>query len=173
MLGGKKAHKHSVAKIETLIGQNTQVEGNVVFEGGLHIDGLVKGNVICAPDSPGVLTLSEHGRIEGEVRVPNIILNGEVVGNVYAFDRVELASKAKVVGNVYYKLIEMAIGAEVNGNLVHTKDFDEAEAEFVEPSFDKDSDADTYSETNQYSDADKDSDAIETDDDDPKYAQGG
>jgi len=123
MLGGKKSQ--SVAKIETLIGQNTTVTGDVEFEGGLHIDGVVRGSVLCAPDCIAVLTLSENGRIEGEVRVPNIILNGEVIGDVYAFERIELASQAKVSGNVYYRLIEMAIGAEVNGKLVHTKEFEQ------------------------------------------------
>ncbi len=120
MLGGKK--KRSVAKIETLIGNNTMVEGDVSFSGGLHVDGIIKGNVVCDPDSAAVLTLSENGSIEGDVRVPNVILNGEVKGDVYAFDRIELASRAKVVGNVYYKLIEMAIGAEVNGNLFKSED---------------------------------------------------
>ncbi len=127
MLGGKKSH--TVAKIETLIGQNTKVSGNVEFEGGLHIDGEVKGNILCTPESTAVLTLSENGRIEGDVQVPNIILNGEVVGDVYAFERIELASQARVTGNVYYKLIEMAIGAEVNGNLVHTKEFPDSMVE--------------------------------------------
>ena len=116
MLGGKKSH--SVAKIETRIGQHTKVLGNVCFSGGLHVDGAVKGNVLSDSDSSAVLTLSENGRVEGEVRVPHVILNGEVRGDVHASERLVLASKAKVVGNVYYKLIEMAIGAEVNGNLV-------------------------------------------------------
>lgn len=123
MLGGKKSH--SVAKIETLIGQNTQVTGDIEFEGGLHVDGVIIGNVVCTPDTSAVLTLSENGRIEGQVKVPNIILNGEVKGDVYAYDRVELAAHAKVSGNVFYNLIEMAIGAEVNGNLVHAKDFNQ------------------------------------------------
>lgn len=120
MLGGKKSH--SVAKIETLIGQNTKVLGNVCFSGGLHVDGGVKGNVLSESDSSAVLTLSENGKVEGEVRVPHVILNGEVRGNVYATERLVLASKAKVVGNVHYKVMEMAIGAEVNGNLVHITD---------------------------------------------------
>ena len=68
----------------------------------------------------GVFELvSEDGRIEGDVRVPNLVLNGAVEGDVYASQRVELASHAKVTGNLYYNLIEMAMGAEVNGNLVH------------------------------------------------------
>jgi cytoskeletal protein CcmA (bactofilin family) len=91
----------------------------VRFSGGLHIDGTVKGNLVAEPGTETVLTVSEKGRIEGDVRVPNLILNGAVQGDVYASERVELASHARVTGNVYYNLIEMAMGAEVNGNLVH------------------------------------------------------
>ena len=69
--------------------------------------------------APSLLTLSERGTIEGEVKVPNMVLNGEIVGDVYGSTRVELAPKSRVKGSVYYNLIEMAIGAEVNGGLVH------------------------------------------------------
>ena len=110
--------KRKAAKIDSLIGQNTELQGNVVFSGGFHVDGKLKGN-IQAQDPSSLLTLSDHGVVEGEVRVPNIILNGTVIGDVYANERIELAARAKVMGNVYYNLIEMAIGAEVNGNLVH------------------------------------------------------
>ncbi len=118
MLGGKK--NNTVAKIDTLIGQNTEVTGDVRFTGGLHVDGKVVGNVYAEPNSDSILTLSEKGCIEGEVKVPHIILDGSVCGDVQAFERIELASRAKVVGNVFYKLIEMTMGAEVNGNLVHS-----------------------------------------------------
>jgi cytoskeletal protein CcmA (bactofilin family) len=104
--------------IESLIGSGTELHGDVHFNNGLHIDGVVKGNVIAEGDN-GMLTMSEKGRIEGEVRVHNIVLNGEVVGDVYAAQHIELAPAARVTGNVYYNLIEMAMGAEVNGNLVH------------------------------------------------------
>lgn len=117
MLGKSKKSKQT--KIDTLIGQNSELHGNVIFSGGLHVDGTVKGNVIADSDSGSVLSLSERGVIEGEVRVPNIILNGTVKGDVYASNHVELAAKARITGNVYYELIEMERGAEVNGNLVH------------------------------------------------------
>lgn len=112
---GKKATN---TKIGTLIGRDTEIVGDVRFSGGLHIDGSVKGNVIGAGDD-AVLMVSEHGRIEGEVRVPDVILNGAVSGDVHASGRIELAPQAKVNGNVYYSLIEMAMGAAVNGSLVH------------------------------------------------------
>ncbi|MDH5359236.1 MAG: polymer-forming cytoskeletal protein [Gammaproteobacteria bacterium] len=118
MFGGKKKPK-TTARIETLIGQHTEIRGDVVFSGGLHVDGTVKGNVIAEGGAESVLSLSERGTIEGEVRVPNIMINGAVIGDVYAENHIELAPQARVKGNVYYSLIEMAMGAEVNGNLVH------------------------------------------------------
>ena len=117
MWGNTKKHKS--AKIDTIIGQHTVMEGDVRFTGGLHVDGRIKGNVIAEPGSDSVLTLSEQGSIEGEVRVPDVILNGSVKGDVHAYERIELAAHARVAGDVYYHLIEMAMGAEVNGNLVH------------------------------------------------------
>ena len=117
-----KGKKTSCSRIDTVIGQQTRLEGDIRFSGGLHVDGTVKGNIIAEPGSDNVLTVSEKGRIEGDVQVPNLELNGAVEGDVHASERVELASHAKVTGNVYYNLIEMAMGAEVNGNLVHRGD---------------------------------------------------
>jgi len=118
MFGGKKKPK-ATARIETLIGQQTEIRGDVVFHGGLHVDGTVKGNVIAEGGAESVLSLSERGTIEGEVRVPNVMINGTVIGDVHAVNHIELAPQARVKGNVYYSLIEMAMGAEVNGSLVH------------------------------------------------------
>jgi len=115
----KSSGKRKNAKIDSLIGGNTEVVGDVIYSGGLHIDGVVKGNVIADTDDKSMLSVSEQGVVEGDVRVSYIILNGTVIGNVYALERVELAPNARVTGNVYYNLIEMAMGSEVNGNLVH------------------------------------------------------
>lgn len=112
--GNKKA-----SKIDTLIGQNTEIRGDVRFSGGLHVDGAIRGNIIAEQEAGSVLSLSERGLIEGEVRVPNLVLNGCVNGDVYASEHVQLAANAKVKGNVYYKVIEMVRGAEVNGSLIH------------------------------------------------------
>ena len=120
MFSSRKKFKST--KIDSLIGKNTDLCGDVHFAGGLHVDGRIRGNVIADNDSGSVLTLSEHGTIEGEVRVPNIALNGVVIGDVHAVDHIELASNARVTGNVYYALLEMAMGAEVNGNLVRSMD---------------------------------------------------
>jgi cytoskeletal protein CcmA (bactofilin family) len=120
MLG--KSKKRKPTKIDSLIGQHSRVMGDIRFGGGLHIDGSIKGNVCSDGDERATLTVSDRGTIEGEVRVPYIILNGVVRGDVYANEHVELASSARVEGNVYYALIEMAMGAEVNGKLVRISD---------------------------------------------------
>jgi cytoskeletal protein CcmA (bactofilin family) len=117
MFGNRKRIR--TTKIDTLIGHNSEMLGDVRFSGGLHVDGTIKGNVVAEEDASSVLTLSESGTIEGEVRVPNVVLNGTVIGDVHARQHIELASNARITGNVYYSLIEMAMGAEVNGNLVH------------------------------------------------------
>ncbi len=118
MLGMKKKPKQT-AQIDSLIGQNTEIHGDVIFSGGLHVDGIVKGSVIAEQGNDSLLTLSERGTIEGEVKVPNVVINGKVIGDVYALAHIELAAEARINGNVYYSLIEMAMGAEVNGKLVH------------------------------------------------------
>jgi len=114
--------KSKAAKIATVIGDGTEVAGNIMFSGGLHVDGRIKGNVQAEPDSTSALTLSEKGVIEGDIHVPNVIINGEVNGDVYGGHRVELAPKAKVTGTVYYNLLEMAMGAAVNGQLIHAEE---------------------------------------------------
>ncbi len=124
MFGNRKRIR--TAKIDTLIGRKSEMLGAVKFTGGLHVDGVVKGNVVAEEDASSVLTLSETGIIEGEVRVPNVVLNGTVIGDVHARYHIELASKARITGSVFYHLIEMAVGAEVNGNLVHVAEDMEA-----------------------------------------------
>jgi cytoskeletal protein CcmA (bactofilin family) len=106
-------------RIDTLIGAGTRIIGDVQFSGGFHIDGHVKGNVDAPPESGATLSVSDAGVVEGSVAVPNVILNGTVKGDILAHDRVELGATARVTGNVYYGLIEMEMGAEINGKLIH------------------------------------------------------
>jgi cytoskeletal protein CcmA (bactofilin family) len=108
-----------------VVGKGTEIEGNVSFTGGLHVDGVIKGDVVSASqDDKATLTLSDFGSIEGNVKVSNALLNGTVIGDVIATHRVELAPKARITGTVTYALLEMSMGAEVNGKLIH---FEEVE----------------------------------------------
>ena len=130
MLGQGKKPKNSGAKVDTIVGQQTRIEGDVHFTGGLHVDGMIKGSIVAESGSDSVLTVSEHGSIEGDVRVPTIILNGSVKGDVHSDERIELSTRAEVNGDVYYNLIEMAMGAAVNGSLVHQKEASSAVLSF-------------------------------------------
>jgi len=107
-------------KVSTVVGKGTEIVGDLSFAGGLHLDGKIVGNVSGEESTSSTVTVSEQGVIEGDVRVDCLILNGAVVGDVYANERVELAPHARVSGTVYYRLLEMAMGAEVNGQLVHS-----------------------------------------------------
>ncbi|MBF0255745.1 MAG: polymer-forming cytoskeletal protein [Gammaproteobacteria bacterium] len=113
---GKKTGK--LPKITTVIGSGTEIRGDVHFHGGLHVDGKVLGTITANPDEQSTLVLSELGEIRGDIHVPNVVLNGEVHGDVHASNRVELASKASIHGTVYYRFLEMMMGAVVNGQLV-------------------------------------------------------
>jgi cytoskeletal protein CcmA (bactofilin family) len=100
-------------EIDTLIGAKTRIDGD------LHIDGYINGNVRSEPGSGATLSVSEQGCIEGSVIVTNIVLNGIVKGDIEAGDRVEMGPKARVLGSVHYKTIETAVGAQINGKLIH------------------------------------------------------
>ena len=116
MFGRKKIKS---AQIDTLIGKNTIVKGDLHYRGGLHIEGKVQGNLIADNQDKTVLIVSEKGCVEGDVKGPIIILNGRIDGNVYSTATLEMARHAKVKGNVYYNLLEMEVGAKVNGSLIH------------------------------------------------------
>lgn len=107
------------ARETSLIAQGTSIKGDVHFSGALHLDGKVDGSVLADADSGAVFTLSEDGQVTGEVRVPCAVVNGVVKGNIHAADRLELAARARVDGDVHYRVLEMAAGAEVNGRMVH------------------------------------------------------
>lgn len=118
---GNKSNKPQ-NRIDCLIGAGTVIEGDLTFDGGLRVDGRVHGNVSSAEGKPGTLVLSEAARIEGEIRVSHVVINGTVVGPVHAADYVELQSKANVTGDVYYRTLEMHLGAVVQGRLVYQDD---------------------------------------------------
>ena len=116
MWGNKKIRS---SKIDTLIGQSIELDGDLNFSGGLHLDGRVNGNVTAENGSNPVLVVSEQGQISGDVNVPYAVINGTIKGNVYASEKLELSNKACITGNVHYNVLEMASGASVNGNMLH------------------------------------------------------
>lgn len=111
--------KRKSGTVDTLIGAQTEIRGDVLFSGGLHVDGRIKGKVLSSPGEDASLSVSENGSIEGDVSVPMLTVNGLVSGNIFASDTMVLAANARVTGNVYYNRLEVQAGAEVNGQMVH------------------------------------------------------
>lgn len=132
MFGGKSSKPQN--RIDSLIGEGTSIEGNVVFRGGLRIDGAVKGNVVAADSQPSTLVLSERASVEGEIRVSHAVINGTVVGPVVGAEYVELQAKSNVTGDVHYRTLEIQLGAVVQGRLVHEDQVQETKLITVRPS---------------------------------------
>jgi cytoskeletal protein CcmA (bactofilin family) len=105
--------------IDSLIGAGTIINGDINFTGGLRIDGTIKGNIKAVGDKPGTLVLSELAKVEGEIEVGHVVVNGTVAGPIRASEYLELMPKARVTGDVTYKTIEIHVGAIVMGRMVH------------------------------------------------------
>ena len=120
MFGIKSSKPQST--IDSLIGATTVIEGDVVFSGGLRIDGQVKGNVVASGDSGvtnSTLVVSESARIQGEIRAAHVVVNGVVEGPIFVSEFLELQPKARVAGDVHYKSLEIHLGATLDGKLEH------------------------------------------------------
>ena len=117
----RKKHSTPQKRIDSLIGAGTVVNGNVTFTGGLRIDGQVHGNVVAANGEPSTLVISEQAKVDGEIQVSHMVINGTVNGPVVANDYLELQPKARVIGDVTYKTLEMHVGATIRGRLNHAE----------------------------------------------------
>ncbi|AKC86297.1 bactofilin family protein [Pseudoxanthomonas suwonensis] len=119
--------------IDTLIGPDVVIRGDLEFSGGLYVEGRIVGKVTAAEGKPASLVLAEQGAVEGEIHAPVVIINGSLTGDVHAGERIELAQKARVEGNVHYTVVEMAAGAQLTGRLVHVQSQARAAAEAAAP----------------------------------------
>ena len=114
----------AISNITTLISKAAEITGDIHFSGALEIEGRVFGNIYSDDDSSAEVRVRESGLVKGQIQAPRIIVNGLVEGDIYSSNHVELAAKARVIGNVYYHLIEMVMGSEVNGSLCHKSSAD-------------------------------------------------
>ncbi|MFY9261754.1 MAG: polymer-forming cytoskeletal protein [Gallionella sp.] len=119
---GKKVSNSSKpqSQIDSLIGAETTIQGDLHFSGGMRIDGRVNGNIYGTKDKASTLVLSEQGQVNGEVTVSHLVVNGTVNGTVTAVEYLELQGKARVTGDVNYKAMEIQLGAIVDGRMIHT-----------------------------------------------------
>ena len=118
MLNRRRTDRASGSHDTSLIARGTVIRGDLRFSGALHLDGRIEGAVL-AEGEDAVFTLSEHGQVLGEIRVPHAIINGQVTGDIHAAARLELAPQARITGDVHYRTLEMAAGAQVNGRMSH------------------------------------------------------
>ena len=121
----KKARKPQ-NRIDSLIGAGTRIEGNVTFAGGLRVDGEIIGNVIASGDQPSTLVVSEPARIDGEIHVSHLVVNGTINGPVHCAEFLELQARSRVKGDMHYNTLEMHLGAVVEGRLVHSSSVTES-----------------------------------------------
>ncbi|MBC3917822.1 polymer-forming cytoskeletal protein [Undibacterium sp. CY18W] len=112
-------NRKSKSTIDSLIGATTVIEGDLMFKGGLRIDGHIRGNVFADLESSSMLVISEQATIDGEVRAAHIVVNGVINGPVFSSELLELQPKAQISGDVHYKTLEMLSGAVVSGKLSH------------------------------------------------------
>jgi cytoskeletal protein CcmA (bactofilin family) len=114
--------KHAPQKrIDCLIGAGTIVHGDISFSGGLRLDGRVEGNVTAANEGSATLVVSEQARVDGDIKVSHVVINGSVNGQITAKDYLELQAKARVTGDVAYRTLEMHLGAVLQGRLNHAE----------------------------------------------------
>lgn len=106
------------SRLAGLLAHDTCVRGDVMFAGGLRIDGRVEGNVLGKPDDRGLLVLSEKGVIAGTVKVHDAVINGRVEGDLEVEHFLELQINARVTGNITYRMLKLDCGATVDGKLV-------------------------------------------------------
>lgn len=116
----KKSPKAKAGAADTLICKQTKITGDISFSGVLYVDGHIKGDIFASESENSLLTIGINGFVEGQINVPHVMILGRVKGDVYASEHVELMAAAIIEGNVHYKLIEMAMGAEVNGQMLHS-----------------------------------------------------
>lgn len=118
MLGGW-GKRMGGGSVDTLVGGRALMRGEVVFAGGLYVDGRIVGRVLAEEGEEATLTVSKHAHIEGQIHAPVVVINGEVHGDVHAAKRLELGPNARIHGNLYYRVLVMTAGAAVSGQLVH------------------------------------------------------
>lgn len=109
-------------KYDTLISTRSEIRGDITVTGAIHVDGTIIGNIQADTGSKATVRISEKGKVQGQISAPNVIVNGQVDGDITSYEYVEMAKKARVNGDVYYKAIEMVLGAQINGKLIYTSE---------------------------------------------------
>lgn len=110
----KNAGIHQPEGRTTLIAGDTELRGNLRFSGAVKVEGRVIGNIDA---DEGAVSVQQEGYVEGIIKAPRVLVNGVIVGDVHAFEHLQLGAEARVDGDLYYRFMEMVSGAQINGQL--------------------------------------------------------
>ena len=109
-------------KNTTSIGENCTIDGDITFDKTIEIHGKISGTVRIAENcTTAMLVIKKNGIVEGDVYGDEVVIEGEVIGNVTGKKKITIKSSSFVSGNVYYDILDMNGGATVNGNLIRNK----------------------------------------------------
>ena len=109
-------------KNTTSIGENCSIDGDITFDKTIEIHGKITGTVKIAENcTTAMLVIKKNGIVEGDVYGDEVVIEGEVIGNVTGKKKITIKSSSFVSGNVYYDILDMNGGATVNGNLIRNK----------------------------------------------------
>ncbi|PRB79359.1 polymer-forming cytoskeletal protein [Pseudomonas sp. MYb185] len=116
---GKKTTIGQHAGKTTVIAGEAELRGNLRFSGAVQVDGRVIGNIDA---DEGLVSVTQEGYVEGIIKAPSVVINGVIVGDVHAFEHLQLDAEARVDGDLYYRFMEMVSGAQINGQLHYLGD---------------------------------------------------
>ena len=109
-------------KNSTVIGENCVIEGDVTFEKTIEVHGKIIGTLKIAENcTSATLIIKKTGIVEGDVFGSDVMIEGEVVGNVSGKKEIKIENSAFISGNVYYDILDVQGGATINGNLIRNK----------------------------------------------------
>ena len=110
--------KETTDHISTLLGMGTTIEGTLVFQDTIRLDGKVVGKIVS---EKGTLLVGERGHVEAEIQVGTAIVNGTVDGNIRATERIEVHAPATINGDIQAPVVSIETGVAFNGKCAMTK----------------------------------------------------
>ncbi|OXL14631.1 bactofilin family protein [Polynucleobacter cosmopolitanus] len=108
----------SQESFDTLIGSATRIEGRMVVNKSIRLDGTIEGSIESSNENQVTVAIGHTGLVHGDVRAHRVLVNGQVDGNIYAREKCELHETSKVKGDIHYGLLGIEHGAEILGLMV-------------------------------------------------------
>jgi len=108
----------SLESFDTLIGSATKIDGRMVVNKSIRLDGTIDGSIESPAGTQVTVAIGKTGLVHGDVRAHRVLVNGQVDGNIYAREKCELHETSKVKGDIHYGLLGIEHGAEILGLMV-------------------------------------------------------